>query len=81
MLGAPRRPPNRLRRLGQKPTWSQKKYRASDKAKKPYYLRLTKQSREKLAWLAAHHERKDTEILEELIEGRYRDESSRKSAK
>lgn len=64
-----------------KRTWSQRKYRASDKAKKPYYLRLTKQSREKLAWLAAHHERKDTEILEDLIDGRYRDEFSRKSAK
>jgi hypothetical protein len=64
-----------------KRTWSQKKYRASDKAKKPYYLRLTRQSREKLAWLAKFQERKDTEILEDLIEFRYREVSSQKGVK
>lgn len=64
-----------------KRTWSQRKYRASDKAKKPYYLRLTRQSRDKLAWIAQFQERKDTEILEELIEARYREIAGQKGVK
>ena len=54
-----------------KKTWSQKKYRDSGKAKKPYYLPLTIKTREKLDWLSENSGRKPTDILEQLIEESY----------
>lgn len=50
-----------------KKTWSQKKYRDSGKAKKPYYLPLTIKTREKLDWLSENSGQKQTAILEQLI--------------
>jgi|GEM_PF-1036019 len=54
-----------------KKTWSQKKYRDSGKAKKPYNLPLTIQTKKKLDWLAENSGQKPTEILEQLIEESY----------
>lgn len=54
-----------------KRTWSQKKFRDSGKAKKPYYLPLTIKTREKLEWLADNSGQKPAEILEQLIEESY----------
>lgn len=51
-----------------KRTWSQKKFRDSGKAKKPYYLPLTIKTREKLQWLAENSGQKPSEILEQLIQ-------------
>ncbi len=54
-----------------KRTWSQKKFRDSGKAKKPYYLPLTIKTREKLEWLAENSGQKPAEILEQLIHEKY----------
>ena len=50
-----------------KRTWSQKKFRDSGKAKKPYYLPLTLNTKEKLEWLAENSGQKPADILEQLI--------------
>jgi len=54
-----------------KRTWSQKKFRDSGKAKKPYYLPLTIKTREKLEWLAENSGQKPADILEKLIQENY----------
>jgi hypothetical protein len=51
-----------------KKTWSQKKYRDSGKAKKPYYMPLTDNSQEKLKRLATEKDKKPHEVVEELIQ-------------
>ena len=51
-----------------KRTWSQKKFRDSGKAKKPYNLPLTIQTKKKLEWLAENSGQKPSEILEQLIQ-------------
>lgn len=50
-----------------KRTWSQKKFRDSGKAKKPYYLPLTINTKKKLEWLAENSGQKPVDILEQLI--------------
>ncbi len=54
-----------------KKTWSQKKYRDSGNAKKPYYLPLSLKTRERLDWLAENYGCKPSEVLEKLISERH----------
>ena len=54
-----------------KKTWSQKKYRDSGKAKKPYYMPLSKDARSALEDLAKHHETTPHELVETLIHSTY----------
>ncbi|AJD47521.1 hypothetical protein S7S_05505 [Isoalcanivorax pacificus W11-5] len=56
-----------------KKTWSQKKYRDSGKAKKPYYMPLSKEARSKLETLAKHHELSPHDFVEMLIESAYKE--------
>ncbi len=51
-----------------KKTWSQKKFRDSGKAKKPYHLPLTKSAKDQLDWLATQQGVSQTAILERLIQ-------------
>jgi hypothetical protein len=50
-----------------KKTWSQKKYRDSDHARKQFYLPLNKQAIKDLEWLAENSQKKPSEIVEELL--------------
>lgn len=54
-----------------KRTWSQKKFRDSGKAKKPYYLPLTIKTREKLIKLSENSGKKPTDVLQQLIDDAY----------
>lgn len=55
-----------------KKTWSQKKFRDSGKAKKPYHLPLTKQAKKKLEELAQLYGVKSNDLLENLISETYK---------
>lgn len=54
-----------------KKTWSQKKYRDSGKAKKPYYMQLTKDTRTKLEELAKSRDMTAPDLVEILVQGEY----------
>lgn len=51
-----------------KKTWSQKKFRDSGKAKKPYHLPLTKASHNQLDFLSKHMNKPITQVLEFIID-------------
>ncbi len=57
--------------LKMKKTWSQKKFRDSGKAKKPYHLPLTEATKKKLDELAKLNDCKTTAMLEQLIKEAY----------
>ena len=48
-------------------TWSQKKYRDSDNARKQFYLPLNKQAIKDLEWLTNERQQKASEIVEQLL--------------
>lgn len=48
-------------------TWSQKKYRDSDNARKQFYLPLNKQAIKHLEWLTTERQQKASEIVEQLL--------------
>lgn len=54
-----------------KKAWSQKKFRDSGKAKKPYHLPLTEPTKKKLDELAKLNDMKEAAFLEELIKETY----------
>lgn len=51
--------------------WSQRKFRAADKIKKPYHLPLTKLAKSELKKLSDFKNKTENEILEELIHQMY----------
>ena len=51
--------------------WSQKKFRAADKIKKPYHLPLTKKAKTELKQLSKFNDKTESEVLEELIHQMY----------
>ena len=51
-----------------KKTWSQKKFRDSGKAKKPYHLPLTKNTQKQLEKLAELKNCRREQVIEQLIE-------------
>jgi len=51
-----------------KKTWSQKKFRDSGKAKKPYHLPLTKTTQKQLEKLAELKNCRKEHVIEKLIE-------------
>ncbi|MDX5337319.1 MAG: hypothetical protein LPK13_14660 [Marinobacter sp.] len=57
-----------------KKTWSQKKYRDSGKAKKPYYMPLSKEARSMLETLAEHREVSPHDFVEMLIQKAYEED-------
>ena len=57
-----------------KKTWSQKKFRDSGKAKKPYHLPLTQQAKKNLEELAQLYGVKSNDFLENLIRETYKKE-------
>lgn len=54
-----------------KKSWSQKKYRQSDKVKKNYHLPLTKDCKDKLSKLSALMNLSENKVIEKLINERY----------
>ncbi len=55
-----------------KKTWSQKKYRDSGKAKKPYYMPLSKEAKSMLETLATKNEMRPHDLVEALIESAFK---------
>ncbi|WP_168407995.1 hypothetical protein [Acinetobacter indicus] len=50
-----------------KKTWSQKKFRDSGKAKKPYHIPLTRSTQEQLEKLAKFKNLRKDQVIEKLI--------------